>query len=44
MYNRKLETSAEAHAIHIANLKRQSAERLKVVAAKVKLKKSQKSS
>lgn len=39
MYNRELETNAEAHALHIANLQKNAAERLKKVAALVKLKK-----
>lgn len=42
MYNRELETNEEAHAEHIRNLKKNAAERLKKVAALVKLKKSQK--
>ena len=41
MYNRELETDAEKHAAHIRNLKAQSADRLKTVAAKMKLKRKQ---
>ena len=39
MYNRELETDKKALQTHISNQKKASAERLKTVAAKKKLKK-----
>ena len=41
MYNRELETNAEAHALHIVNLRKQATARLKKVAELIKLKKVQ---
>lgn len=43
MYIRELETNAEKHAQHIANLMKAAADRMKTVKAKMKLKKEVKS-
>lgn len=42
MYNRELETNADAHAAHIRNLQAAAAKRIQEVKAKMKLKKQKK--